>query len=275
MTERKFSRIKQWTYLPDGRRVERIIALRDFGNVKSGTIGGFIEYDENLSHDGVCWIADNAIAAGQSRVSQNALLRDRAMIDGRTMVSGSAIIQDDAFLYKNVFAYENSVVGLKSYLTDGVTVSGNSRIFCNYRYNKSGRLRLPNLCGLAETRDFARLEGAISVNDRCIIAGNAIVRGDVKLCDRVRVDDNAIVENIAFLADDVWITQSSRVGGRSKIVGCCVIGGNAKIRGTSYLLCNVQVAGQSIVENKTYSGDVLLIRNSECGIRNYESAFRL
>ncbi|MDR2345468.1 MAG: hypothetical protein LBE18_05325 [Planctomycetaceae bacterium] len=266
MRERKFSRIKQCTYLSDGRRVNRIISLRDFGDVKSGTIGGFIENDENLSHDGTCWIADDAAAAGRSCVCHNALLRDRAKIDGHAMVGGSAIIQDDAFLYKNVFVYENSVVGLKSYLTDVVTVGGNSRIFCNYRYNKSGRLRLPNLCGLAETRDFARLEGAVSVNDSCIIAGNAIVRGNVKLCDRVRVDGNAVVENHVILSDDVWITQSARIGGCSRIAGCCVIYENADIRGKSYLLCNVQVAGQSIVENKTYSGD-LLIRNSELTFR--------
>jgi UDP-3-O-[3-hydroxymyristoyl] glucosamine N-acyltransferase len=258
---RKYSRINQSFYLSDGRRVVRIIALRDFRNVRSGTIGGFIEHDENLSHDGDCWVADNAIAAGQSRVTQNAILRDRAMIDDYVAVSGSAIIQDDAFLYKNVFVYENANVGLKSYLTDAATVSGNSKIFCNYRYNKSGHVRLPNVSGIVEVRDCARLEGTISINERCIIAGNSIVRGNVKLNGCVRVDGNAIVENHTFLGDDVWITQYAKVGGRSKISGRCIVHGHSKIHGNTILLCNVQIGGIANVENKIFSGDTVVMQN--------------
>jgi hypothetical protein len=50
--------------LPDGRIVKRIYAVCDFGSVKKGTIGVFIECRDNLSYTGNCWVADNAIAAG-------------------------------------------------------------------------------------------------------------------------------------------------------------------------------------------------------------------
>lgn len=30
----------------------RIVALRDFGSVKAGDLGGFVESESNLSHDG-------------------------------------------------------------------------------------------------------------------------------------------------------------------------------------------------------------------------------
>jgi hypothetical protein len=33
MYQRKYTRIKQWMYLPDGRKVQRIKAVRSFGTV--------------------------------------------------------------------------------------------------------------------------------------------------------------------------------------------------------------------------------------------------
>ncbi|UNF53002.1 hypothetical protein MNL01_04770 [Bartonella krasnovii] len=40
--------------------LHRIRALRDFGNVQVGDLGGFIEYEGNLSHLGNCWVYDDA-----------------------------------------------------------------------------------------------------------------------------------------------------------------------------------------------------------------------
>ncbi|HBT77304.1 MAG TPA: hypothetical protein DEB39_10380, partial [Planctomycetaceae bacterium] len=78
----KYEIQKQSHQLPDGRKVHRIKALCDFGNVKTGEIGGFVEADDNLSQAGTCWIADDAMALGRSRITGDALLRDRARLDG-------------------------------------------------------------------------------------------------------------------------------------------------------------------------------------------------
>ena len=43
-----------------GRVLHRIVALRDFGEVKKGDIGGWIEGQENLSHDDDCWVCGEA-----------------------------------------------------------------------------------------------------------------------------------------------------------------------------------------------------------------------
>lgn len=42
----------------------RIQALRSFGNVKEGVIGGYVSSEKNLSHDGNCRIAPNSEALG-------------------------------------------------------------------------------------------------------------------------------------------------------------------------------------------------------------------
>lgn len=40
------------TKIVNGRRLHRIKALRDFGSVKAGELGGWIQCEENLSHEG-------------------------------------------------------------------------------------------------------------------------------------------------------------------------------------------------------------------------------
>lgn len=50
----------------------RIRALKNFGTVKAGDIGGYIEKEENLSHEGTCWVYDNARVCENARVCGDA-----------------------------------------------------------------------------------------------------------------------------------------------------------------------------------------------------------
>ena len=73
-----------------GKNLYRIKALIDFGNVKKGTRGGFIEKEENLSASGNAWVSGDAWVCGNAQVSGNAL------------VSGEAKVCSDAWVYKNI-----------------------------------------------------------------------------------------------------------------------------------------------------------------------------
>ena len=42
-----------------GRTLYRIKAVKDFGSVKAGELGGWIESEENLSQTGNAWIYDD------------------------------------------------------------------------------------------------------------------------------------------------------------------------------------------------------------------------
>ena len=55
-----------------GRILHRIEALKDFGNVKAGDKGGWIEKDDNISQDGDCWVYDDACVCGDARVCGDA-----------------------------------------------------------------------------------------------------------------------------------------------------------------------------------------------------------
>jgi hypothetical protein len=50
----------------------RIRALKDFSDVKAGDLGGFVESESNLSHNGDCWVYGNAKVYGNGEVFGNA-----------------------------------------------------------------------------------------------------------------------------------------------------------------------------------------------------------
>lgn len=54
-----------------GRVLHRINALRNFGNIKQGEIGGWIENEDNLSHCGDCWVYGDAEVYGNAEVEKN------------------------------------------------------------------------------------------------------------------------------------------------------------------------------------------------------------
>ena len=73
-----------------GKKLFRIKALVAFGNVEKGELGGFIEKEDNLSHDDNAWVYGNAWVFGNAQVSGN------ARVYGNAQVYGNARVYDDA-----------------------------------------------------------------------------------------------------------------------------------------------------------------------------------
>ena len=65
-----------------GRTLHRIRALISFDDVAEGDLGGFIEKEENLSHDGDAWVYGNARVYGDARVYDNAEVCGDARVCG-------------------------------------------------------------------------------------------------------------------------------------------------------------------------------------------------
>ena len=85
------------TITVNGITLHRIKALIDFDRfgVKAGDLGGFIEVEANLSHDGDAWVYGNALVYGNARVTGN------AKVSGDAWVSGNAKIYGDAWVSEN------------------------------------------------------------------------------------------------------------------------------------------------------------------------------
>src|SRR5574337_259934 len=60
------------TMINGGVKLFRIKALKDFGIVKKGDLGGYIEKEDNLSQEGDAWVSGNARVTGHAWVSGNA-----------------------------------------------------------------------------------------------------------------------------------------------------------------------------------------------------------
>ena len=115
--EKKFELTNE-TIVVDGRILHRIKSLRDIPGtpIKKGYLGGFVEKEENLSHEGNCWIYDNARIFGDAcvyadaRVSDNAHVYDNARVYGNAWVYGNVHISGNTWLYGNVHVYGNALV---------------------------------------------------------------------------------------------------------------------------------------------------------------------
>jgi hypothetical protein len=68
----------------------RIKALKSFEDVKAGDLGGLIEREHNLSHEGTCWVYAGARVFGDAKVSENAQVWGGATVYGNAWVCGDA-----------------------------------------------------------------------------------------------------------------------------------------------------------------------------------------
>ena len=68
----------------------RIRAVAEFGLVKIGDLGGWIEKEENLSHEGKAWVCGDAKVWGNAKVCGDAEVCGDAKVCGDAEVCGDA-----------------------------------------------------------------------------------------------------------------------------------------------------------------------------------------
>ena len=98
--------MKKYELIPEGK-LFRIIALKDFGFIKKGELGGLIEKESNLSQKNECWVYKyakvygNALVSGDAQVLGDAEVRGNAKVYGNALVSGNAEVSGDALVFGN------------------------------------------------------------------------------------------------------------------------------------------------------------------------------
>lgn len=78
--------------------LNRIRAIRSFSGIMAGELGGWIGSEDNLSHEGNAWVADNAMVLDAARVSGDALLMGQAKAAGNAIITDSATVKDHAII---------------------------------------------------------------------------------------------------------------------------------------------------------------------------------
>ena len=142
--EKKY-KLTNESVIVNGKTLHRIEALRDFGNVKKGDKGGFVEKECNLSQSGDCWVYDNA------KVYNNAKVFDYADIYGNAEIFGNAIVSGNARVYGNAKVYHYAMVYDDAEVCDNAIISGNAEVYHDAAvYGNARVFGNAEICGKAE-----------------------------------------------------------------------------------------------------------------------------
>ena len=183
-----------------GKTLFRIRALRSFGGIKAGDLGGFIENERNLSHGGNAWVGGNAEVYGNAQVVGYAQVGGNAQVNGYAQVGGNAWVEDNA------------------------QVGGNARVSGDAWVNGDARVN-----GDAWVEDNARVDGDAWVG------GYARVNGDAQVVGDARVDGNAQVGGDAWVGGNARVGGDGLINSNNDYL--CEQGLGSRNRSASFFKC--------------------------------------
>ncbi len=145
---KKYELTSETRMLNDGTIVYRIRSLKNFKtiidrDVKIGDLGGFLESEKNMSHDGLCWVFDEAVGCGNSCRSGNSVgygnsvQKDNSRQIGNSRQSGkswqfgNSVQSGDSWQSGNSRQFGNSRQSGNSWQFGDSMQFGNSRQFDN------------------------------------------------------------------------------------------------------------------------------------------------
>lgn len=149
----------------------QVRALKNFGNVKAGDLGGYVESEYNLSQQGNAWIC------GEAKVYDNAMVYDNAIVGGDARVYGCAEIYGNALVGGNAEVYDEAKVYEDAAVYDKAKVRG-----------------LAQICGGARVVDKTEVRGYAKVYGKTEIGGGAVVDAEL-LFETVSISGNVRIES--------------------------------------------------------------------------------
>lgn len=168
---KKYELLKDDTIEVEGHTLHRIRLLKDLGHVKAGTLGGYIEKEDNLSHSGECWVANEAKVYGDASVKENAIVRDYVHVYGESQVMHNAIVEGHARVFGNGTVFDNATVKDNGSVFDRGSVHGFAIVQDNATISENARV-----CSKAIVKDYAKVCGHIMVSQGTI-SNSAVLFG--------------------------------------------------------------------------------------------------
>lgn len=104
------------TMIFQGHTLQRIQYVEGIGFVRKGEVGGWIESESNLSHEGMCLVLDKAKVFGNAKVMEDAF------------IVGESIVKDNAQVKGNVELYGQVVVGADTIVSENTRIIGEAII---------------------------------------------------------------------------------------------------------------------------------------------------
>ena len=200
--EKKY-KFTEETRIYNGRLLHRIVAIRDFSSIIAGTKGGWIEKEDNLSHEGDCWVSDEAIVCDKACVFENAIVAGNAIVEKCGHVFGYARVSGAALVGERANVYGNSMIGMDAVIDGNVFIYGRARVS-----------RSAHVTGKAYVGDNTLIEGHAIVEGgfiygQTVIEGNARVTGKVVIDGMAYICGNAVIaKNEDFIVFKNWWSSS-------------------------------------------------------------------
>lgn len=175
----------------------RVRALISFDEVKAGDLGGYIQSEKNLSHDGNAWVADNAKVSGNAEVSGN------AVVWGEAEVSGNAKVSGNSWVAGTVKVSGNAEISGKALVWGKVEISGNAKVWHNVEISGNAKVS-----GNAELSGNAVVWGDVEVSGNAKVSGNAELYGDAKVD---KLEDIIVFKNHWSSGNPFTYTKSNKM----------------------------------------------------------------
>lgn len=169
-----------------GHTLYRIRSLIDFSVVRAGDLGGYIESEYNLSHNGRSWVFDEAVVFDEARVYGNAKVYDDAKVFGEAYISGDAVISRAAKIYGNAHITGRARIGDYAEVFEDSLVYGDALVL-----------------GKAKIFGKAHVGGDVRVTSRARVFGDAKLKGDLTIKDDYEVSVPPLI--ISGLSHEVVI----------------------------------------------------------------------
>lgn len=112
------------TMVYGGKLLTKIVALKDFGNVKAGEHGGYLETFHNLSQEGNCWVGAGAIVCGDATVSGSAIVCGEAVVTDRATIAENAVVSGRAQVSGAATVRGRAVVKDMAWIMDAAIIQG-------------------------------------------------------------------------------------------------------------------------------------------------------
>lgn len=171
----------------NGVELHRIRALKDIsGVVAAGELGGWLENEENLAHDRVCWVYDDAKVFGNAKVFGCANVHGNAVVHGDATVYGHADVYGGAEVYDDAKVCGYAIVCGRAKVYGFTVVYGNAEVY-----------------DCAEVYGYAKVYGTVQLCSRAKVYENACATGDAQIYGHAEVCGDAVVNGYAVLSDGV------------------------------------------------------------------------
>jgi carbonic anhydrase/acetyltransferase-like protein (isoleucine patch superfamily) len=185
--QRKYELLEDQSILFGDTRLYRIRALKDFGDVKTGDLGGYIQAEKNLSQAGTAWVSDNARVFADAQIVGAAQISDAAWVFGSAQVSGMARVSGKAWIFADAQICDttrvggNAQIGGKSRVLDKALVAGDTHVFGKARIG--GKVQLSDRLLVSEDTLIPRNS---SVSRAWVTAGASVAALGLLVCAAVR-----------------------------------------------------------------------------------------